>query len=213
MPLPRTPANELYVAQWLWDSAEFEEADAGSRPAPSWLKDIARFLKGEPLENADFAAAFPDQESHEAPTVPPEAPTSPTLWQRPFDGMVLTQGFSQAHQAEDYVSSVEHRPTIVCPHPGIVAWVGWDARPELAQHPEWDRGLYVRIEHVDGYMTEWCHLSGSYPMTGDVLPVGGIIGFMGNSGFVRATPPGDGTHVHLNCYDSNGVRVPFSSLL
>jgi len=62
---------------------------------------------------------------------------------------------------------------------------------ETAQNPKAGYGLHVRIQHSDGSMTIYGHLSNISVRTGQVVSMGEVIGQSGNTG--RSTGP----HLHF----------------
>lgn len=58
-------------------------------------------------------------------------------------------------------------------------------------------GIYVTIDHNNGYTSTYAHLSEAIAKVGDTVSKGDIIGLMGNTG--RST----GTHLHLEMYYNN----------
>ena len=124
----------------------------------------------------------------------------------------MTQGFHAGHLAIDFVSTLEHRPVLRCPSRGRVTHAGPDTRPELAQHPEWDRGLYVAVNHADGARSRWCHLSALRTQVGALLEQGQPFGVLGASGYV--VPPGPaGAHCHGGVVDEYGAPVDWLAWL
>ena len=138
---------------------------------------------------------------------------SPARWVAPCDGLQVTQGFHAEHLAIDFVSALEYRPVLRCPADGVVTFAGWDDRSELSKHPEWDRGIYVAIDHQDGSSSRWCHLSELTPWTveGAFLKQGSLLGVMGNTGYVLASGNSDGTHCHGGVVDAAGNPVDWLS--
>ena len=65
---------------------------------------------------------------------------------------------------------------------GTVIRAGWDP---------WGLGLHVRIQHANGYVTMYGHMSRLDVGVGDTVKKGQVIGLMGNTG--RSTGP----HVHF----------------
>lgn len=57
-------------------------------------------------------------------------------------------------------------------------------------------GLFVEIDHGNGVVSTYSHLSNTDFQTGDVIRAGETLGLVGNSGRVKAGPNGDGSHLH-----------------
>ncbi len=83
--------------------------------------------------------------------------------------------------------------------PGTVRFAGRDRRPGLAQHPEWDRGLYVLVDYRNGEVGGSCHFSEVLVETGDEVAGGQALGLIG------ATGAAQGPHVH-QWVEREGVR-------
>jgi len=79
---------------------------------------------------------------------------------------------------------------------GIVTHVGW-----LGGY-----GKAVKIQHSNGYMSIYGHLSGFRTTVGDVAREGDVIGYSGNTG------TSTGPHLHLGVYLSNSPIDPMSVL-
>ncbi len=77
---------------------------------------------------------------------------------------------------------------------GIVVHVGW-----LGGY-----GKAIKIQHSDGYMSIYGHLSGFRTTVGDVARKGDIIGYSGNTG------TSTGPHLHLGIYQNNSPIDPTS---
>lgn len=143
----------------------------------------------------------------------PPLTEGPAPWIAPCDGLQVTQGFHAGHLAVDFVSSLEHRPVLRCPADGVVTFAGWDDRSELARHPEWNRGLYVAIDHQDGSSSRWCHLSQLLTPAAAWIARGAPMGVMGNTGYVIASGGGDGTHCHGGVVDAHSNPVDWLAWL
>lgn len=118
------------------------------------------------------------------PASPAMAPSDPAtghervvrfIW--PTQG-VLTQGFWQYHPGIDIANAVG-TPEYAADS-GTVTWAGWG-----------DYGIYVQIDHRNGFVTVYGHLSQVLVSQGQVVSKGELIGLMGATG--RATGP----HLHF----------------
>jgi murein DD-endopeptidase MepM/ murein hydrolase activator NlpD len=67
-------------------------------------------------------------------------------------------------------------------------------------------GLFVRIDHGDGVVSSYAHLSGTSLKSGDVIQAGETLGKVGNSGHTVGEGGGDGSHLHYRV-KVNGVDV------
>jgi murein DD-endopeptidase MepM/ murein hydrolase activator NlpD len=91
---------------------------------------------------------------------------------------VITQGFWQYHPGVDIANDVG-TPEVAA-DAGRVIWAGWG-----------DYGIYVEIDHGDGFQTVYGHMSQVQVSVGQVVTQGQEIGLMGATG--RATGP----HLHF----------------
>lgn len=101
----------------------------------------------------------------------------------------ITQGFKWYHQAIDIANRAA--PEVVAADAGSVIVVGWPA--------PWAYGNRVIIDHGNGFVTWYAHLSQIYVQAGQTVSRGQAIGKMGSTG--RST----GTHLHFEIY-KNGVK-------
>lgn len=86
---------------------------------------------------------------------------------------------------------------------GVVVHAGRDTRPELAQHPEWDRGHYVLLRHGNGEESRYCHAFSLFVQVGQEVKGGATpLGLMGNSGFTQD----GGRHWHIG-FTKSGAGV------
>ena len=91
---------------------------------------------------------------------------------------VLTQGFSDVHPGIDIANDVG-TPEVAADE-GTVVFAGWG-----------DYGLYVQIDHGNGFVTVYGHMSAVMVSTGQPVSKGQQVGLMGATG--RATGP----HLHF----------------
>jgi len=70
-------------------------------------------------------------------------------------------------------------------------------------------GTYIVIEHPNGFKTRYAHLSAitSNLKIGDFVTTNQEIGKVGNTGSVRPSPGGDGSHLHFEILAPNGTPV------
>lgn len=123
------------------------------------------------------------------------------IWGSPMDEWRVTNPFSATHPATDinHPNGGEGH-AVYFMKAGTILADKRDDRPELAQHPEWDRGEYVQIDHGGGEVLFYCHFQTPverYPV-GALVPKRWIAGRVGSTGYTR------GPHCHIRC-TINGV--------
>jgi murein DD-endopeptidase MepM/ murein hydrolase activator NlpD len=91
---------------------------------------------------------------------------------------VLTQAFSAVHPGIDIANDVGTPEYAAAA--GKVIWAGWG-----------DYGIFVQIDHGNGFQTVYGHMSQVLVTDGQMVSQGQLIGLMGATG--RATGP----HVHF----------------
>lgn len=101
----------------------------------------------------------------------------------------ITQRFSWYHPGLDIANS--GMPLVVAADSGRVSFAGWDSS---------GYGYMVLVDHGNGYITRYGHLSQIMVISGQTVGRGQAVGKMGSTG--RSTGP----HLHLEIYQ-NGVRV------
>ncbi|HYM49803.1 MAG TPA: M23 family metallopeptidase [Candidatus Limnocylindrales bacterium] len=141
------------------------------------------------------SAAVPGALSRPTRPVPqPPAADRPALihFQWPTQG-VITQPFWQYHPGID-IANVTGTP-VVSADGGRVVFAGWG-----------DYGLYVEIDHGNGYSTVYGHLSQLQVTLGQQVRPGQPIGLMGSTG--RSTGP----HLHFEIRQQGVPRNPLDYL-
>lgn len=108
------------------------------------------------------------------------------IW--PTNG-IITQYYSWYHPGIDVANRAA--PTVAGSDGGVVLYAGWDNT---------GYGNRVDIDHKNGYLTRYAHLSNIYVSFGDTITRGQLIGQMGSTG--RST----GTHLHFEIH-YKGVAV------
>lgn len=125
-------------------------------------------------------------------------------WQSPLpDGFRISGlGYTDTHQAYDLAPLGPPREgdELFPLRAGTVVHAGPDTRPQLAQHPEWDRGLYVLLHHDDHEQSCYCHLRHLAVRTGADVTAAESIGTLGQTGYAS------GPHCHLWA-TRGGVKV------
>ena len=101
----------------------------------------------------------------------------------------ITQRFSWYHPGLDIAN--RSLPLVVAADSGRVTFSGWDSS---------GYGYMVLIDHGNGYITRYGHLSQIMVISGQTIGRGQALGKMGSTG--RSTGP----HLHFEIYQ-NGIRV------
>jgi murein DD-endopeptidase MepM/ murein hydrolase activator NlpD len=114
---------------------------------------------------------------------------------RPAGGTV-TQGYSFYHKAVD-IANRSGGP-ILASDAGVVTVAGWVDNSGY--------GRRVMIDHGNGYVTLYAHLSAAQVQVGQRVNRGDVIGQMGSTG--RST----GTHLHFEIRQGGVLLNPFSFL-
>ncbi len=108
---------------------------------------------------------------------------------------ILTQYFSWYHPGDDIAN--RSQPPVSAADGGTVTYAGWDST---------GYGNRVDINHGNGYVTRYAHLSNIYIVYGQTVSRGQVIGQMGSTG--RSTGP----HLHFEIH-YNGLPVNPLSIL
>jgi len=116
------------------------------------------------------------------------AVTASGLFVWPTQG-TITQRFSWYHPGLDIANPSQ--PVNVAADSGRIMFAGWDSS---------GYGNMVLIDHGNGYMTRYGHLSQIMVISGQTVAKGQTIGRMGSTGHST------GSHTHFEIY-LNGVRV------
>lgn len=139
----------------------------------------------------------------EVPTVPrtyyaqvPAAGTAGTgLFVWPVGGHI-SQSYTWYHQAIDIAN--KEAPGIAVADGGTVIVTGWG--------DPWAYGNRIIIDHGNGFVTLYAHLSQIYVSLGQKVSKGQVIGKMGSTG--RST----GNHLHFEIRDNGALKNPLSYL-
>lgn len=123
------------------------------------------------------------------------AVTATGSWAWPTKG-VITQGFKPWHKAIDIANP--SAPAILAADSGTVVVAGW---PDNSGY-----GNRVIINHGNGYMTLYAHMSRIDVKSGQTVKRGDQIGVMGSTG--RST----GTHLHFEIRTGGGNLDPLKAL-
>ncbi|MGE0228794.1 MAG: peptidoglycan DD-metalloendopeptidase family protein [Dehalococcoidia bacterium] len=137
-------------------------------------------------------AATPAPTPEPTPTPPPE-PVYQFIW--PLRGNI-TSYFGPSHPKGIDIS-VAFQP-VAASASGKVVFVGGD--------PCCSYGYYVDIQHADGYLTRYAHLSRFTVTLGQTVGQGETIGISGNTGYST------GAHLHFEIRRNGAVRNPLDFL-
>jgi murein DD-endopeptidase MepM/ murein hydrolase activator NlpD len=145
-------------------------------------------------------AAIADPSRGNAATDPVNRSNAPIRWQWPTTSRLISDPFglprgSGYHTGIDIVD--KWKAPIWSAAPGVVIWAG----DEGATY-----GLSVVIQHPNGWLTRYAHLSGIYPEQNDRVQAGQLIGQMGDSGYAF------GTHLHFEVIADGRYIDPLSVL-
>ncbi|MGE0230020.1 MAG: peptidoglycan DD-metalloendopeptidase family protein [Dehalococcoidia bacterium] len=162
----------------------------GTPPAPEVAADhpVAEPDEADVPEEAATPAPTPEP----TPTQPPE-PVYQFIW--PLYGNI-TSYFGPSHPKGIDIS-VAFQP-VVASASGKVVFVGGD--------PCCSYGYYVDIQHADGYLTRYAHLSRFMVTLGQTVGQGETIGISGNTGYST------GAHLHFEIRRNGIVRNPLDLL-
>lgn len=138
--------------------------------------------------------------STQAPS-PAEAQTPTPFLVTPYYGTeTVSQDYHSGHKAHDYAMGYEK---VLAAADGTVSKVDWfnDQCHRSSTDQSCGYGLYVRIDHANGYQTWYAHLSAAtFPFidsNGPQVTRGQIIGTSGNTGWST------GPHLHFELRQNN----------
>lgn len=108
---------------------------------------------------------------------------------------IITQYYAWYHPGNDIANS--SAPPITASDGGVIVYAGWDPT---------GYGNKIDINHGNGYITRYAHMSNIYVTSGQSVSRGQLIGQMGSTG--RST----GTHLHFEIH-FKGIPVNPLSIL
>ncbi|MEK7113551.1 MAG: M23 family metallopeptidase, partial [Patescibacteria group bacterium] len=112
----------------------------------------------------------------------------------PVPGYIKTQGI-HGDNAVDLAAPIGTPIYSVADGVVKLARMGWNGA----------YGNLIIIQHSNGTETLYSHLYKIATKTGSSVSQGDLIGFVGNSGRVRASPGGNGSHLH---FEVHGAKNP-----
>jgi murein DD-endopeptidase MepM/ murein hydrolase activator NlpD len=165
--------------------------------------------QSENVSPAVEPSPMPQEPPVVTPTAPPpvqthtaaSAPTSTALtWQWPTKSHLITDAFG-VRRGNGYHGGIDiadsWKAQVWAIGPGVVTFAGNQGATY---------GLSVLIQHPNGWVSRYGHLSGIYVRTGDRVVGGKLIGQMGDSGYAF------GTHLHLEVIANGSVINPLTVL-
>lgn len=108
----------------------------------------------------------------------------------------ISQGYTWYHKAIDIAN--RSTPDVVAADSGTVVVTGWPS--------PWAYGNRVIIDHANGYVTLYAHMSAIYVKAGQAVTRGQAVGRMGSTG--RST----GTHLHFEIRKGGVLLNPLTFL-
>jgi murein DD-endopeptidase MepM/ murein hydrolase activator NlpD len=186
----RVPGMERELARLRAENAKVRELSAALDSAESRYSQVRQMLGGkivrDPLTISSSLPVAPPVRARLTGTRTPlgSGPGVPQQW--PLDetgyvtrGQVKAGGRDEAHPGIDIAVSVG----------SLVRASGGAVVRQRGEDPEY--GLFVLLEHMDGYQTMYGHLSRILVAADDSVARGQVIGLSGNTG--RSTAP----HLHF----------------
>ena len=186
----RVPGMERELARLRAENSKVRELSAALDSAESRYTQVRQMLGGkivrDPLTISSSLPVAPPVRARLTGTRSPltTGPGVPQRW--PLDetgyvtrGQVKAGGRDEAHPGIDIAVSVG----------SLVRASGGAVVRQRGEDPEY--GLFVLLEHMDGYQTMYGHLSRILITAGDSVARGQVIGLSGNTG--RSTAP----HLHF----------------
>jgi murein DD-endopeptidase MepM/ murein hydrolase activator NlpD len=186
----RVPGLERELARLRAENAKVRELSAALDSAESRYSQVRQMLGGKIVRNpltisSSLPVAPPVRARLTGRRMPlPPGPGVPQRW--PLDetgyvtrGQVKAGGRDEAHPGIDIAVSVG----------SLVRASGGAVVRQRGEDPEY--GLFVLLEHLDGYQTMYGHLSRILVTADDSVAPGQVIGLSGNTG--RSTAP----HLHF----------------
>jgi len=159
-------------------------------------------VNGTPPAAPAPAAAEPEEEATPEPTPEPTPVPTPTAPPKPVYQFIwplrgnITSFFGPSHPKGIDIS-VAYQP-VAASAAGKVVFVGGD--------PCCSYGYYIDIQHADGYMTRYAHLSKFLVTLGQQVDQGDTIAISGNTGYSTAA------HLHFEIQKNGAVRNPLDFL-
>ncbi len=175
-------------------------SDPGNVPVGTQILVVHGSAPAPVIEEPAVEETVPTPEPTVEPTIEPTPEPTPTpipsptfIW--PVQGRI-TSYFGPSHPKGIDIS-IAYAP-VAASAAGRVVFVGGDACCSY--------GYYIDIEHADGYMTRYAHLSKFLVTLGQQVAQGDTIAISGNTGYST------GAHVHFELRKGGDVRNPLDFL-
>lgn len=111
---------------------------------------------------------------------------------------IITQNYSNSHQAVDIVGDNYTLDNIIAHSDGIIVEIQDGIGNMKGSIGKLAYGNYIKIKHNDGYHTLYAHLQNNLPVKiNQSIKQGNIIGYMGDSGDAY------GKHLHFEIFKNN----------
>lgn len=186
----RVPGLERQVARLQADNAKVRELSAALDTAEIRFAQVRQMFGADivrdPVRIVSTLPVAPPVRAHVGPgeSLTDSALTQPRRWPLDEPGY-LTRGQVLASQRDEAHPGLD----IAVPVGSLVRAAGGGTVRQLGEDPEY--GLFVLLDHTDGYETMYGHLSRILVHAGGGVVSGEVIGLSGNTG--RSTAP----HLHF----------------
>ena len=166
---------------------------------PTRISEVVESLEAlgpppAPLLIAPVVSVLPDP-----PPPPPPSPDDPSTWVWPANGPVTSPfgtRWGRAHEGVDIDAA--YGSTVVAAHRGTVITAGWGQS---------GYGLVVEIDHGNGLVSRYAHLSKVTVSVGQLVERAAPIGAVGATGSVTAA------HLHYEVRQGGVARNPIRWLV
>jgi len=178
--------------------AEFEALlDESEMKQDALMEELAQ--KETELDEAEYREWLESYVPPVTDTPSPEVPDSDADWITPVPWYILTSPFGmRLHPILGYYRM--HNGVDLACDEGTPIYASRGGRVSVAAYQPDGAGNYVQIDHGDGFMSVYMHMTNYIVAVGDYVAPGQIIGYVGNTGLSK------GNHLHFGI-SYNGVYV------
>lgn len=178
--------------------AEFEALlDESEMKQDALMEELAQ--KETELDEAEYREWLESYVPPVTDTPSPEVPDSDADWITPVPWYILTSPFGmRLHPILGYYRM--HNGVDLACDEGTPIYASRGGRVSVAAYQPDGAGNYVQIDHGDGFMSVYMHMTNYIVAAGDYVAPGQIIGYVGNTGLSK------GNHLHFGI-SYNGVYV------